>query len=236
MTIVKICGLNSAEAVDAALAAGADLIGFVVFPDSPRHVSLAQAEALAVRAGGGAAKVLLTVDADDALLAAAIAALAPEYLQMHGAETPGRVAAARAKFGLKIIKAIGVDGPESLEGAKAFAGAADMLLFDARAPRAATRPGGNGAAFDWRLLCGISPGRPWLLAGGLDAGNVAQALRICGAPGVDVSSGVESAPGVKDRALIEAFVAAARGQGAGAAPAAPERPASEKLGVARRGS
>lgn len=208
--IVKICGLTSAEAVDAALAAGADMIGFVVFEKSPRHVSFAQARDLAARAGGAAAKVLLTVDADDALLAVAIAALQPDYLQLHGAETPARVAAVRAKFGMKAIKAIPVADRASLRAGAAFDEVADMLLFDAHPPADAERPGGNGAAFDWRILAGLSLRHPWLLAGGLDADNVEAALRMSGAPGVDVSSGVESAPGAKDSRKIAAFVAAAR--------------------------
>ncbi len=209
--LVKICGLKQEDAVDAALAAGADMLGFVVFDKSPRHVSLAEAASLGARAGAGAVKVLLTVDADDALLAAAIAALGPDFVQLHGAESPERAAAIRAAFGVKVIKAIGIGGTAELDQIDAYDDVADMLLLDAKAPAGSDRPGGHGAAFDWPLLRGLAPKKPWLLAGGLTADNVAQALRETGAPGVDVSSGVESAPGVKDRARITRFVANARG-------------------------
>ncbi|VFU07094.1 N-(5'-phosphoribosyl)anthranilate isomerase [Methylocella tundrae] len=209
-TLIKICGLAAPEAVDAAMKAGADLLGFVFFDKSPRHVSLEQAGRLGARAGSGAARVLLTVDADDALLAAAIAALDPQFLQLHGGETPERVAAIRACFGVKVIKAIGIGDSADLAEIGRYDDVADMLLFDARPKAATDRPGGNGGAFDWSLLRGLKTKKPWLLAGGLNAGNVAQALIETGAPGVDVSSGVESAPGVKDKDKIADFVARAR--------------------------
>jgi phosphoribosylanthranilate isomerase len=220
-TLVKICGLKTEDAVDAAVKAGADMVGFIVFDRSPRHVSLDQAARLGVRVPSSAAKVLLTVDADDASLAAAIAALDPAFLQLHGAETPERVAAIRAGFGVKVIKAIGIGARADLDLIRRYDGIADMLLFDARPRSDASRPGGNGAGFDWSLLAGLATKKPWLLAGGLDAGNVVQALRETGASGVDVSSGVESAPGVKDKSKIAAFIAEVRAVG------------REKLGLAR---
>jgi len=220
-TLVKICGLNAQDAVDAAVKAGADMVGFVVFDRSPRHVSLDQAAGLGARVPSSVAKVLLTVDADDASLAAAIAALDPAFLQLHGTETPERVAAIRAGFGVKVIKAIAIGERPDLDLIRCYDDIADMLLFDALPRLDATRPGGNGAGFDWSLLAGVATKKPWLLAGGLDAGNVGQALRETRAPGVDVSSGVESAPGVKDRAKIAEFIAVVR---------AARR---EKLGLAR---
>jgi phosphoribosylanthranilate isomerase len=209
-TLVKICGLNAPDAVDAALEAGADMVGFVLFAKSPRHVSLDQAAALSAQVGARAAKVLLTVDADDASLAAAIAALDPAFLQLHGAETPARVAAIRAGFGIRVIKAIGIGARADQDQIRRYDDIADMLLFDARPEASASRPGGNGAGFDWSLLSGVATRKPWLLAGGLSPANVAQALRETGAAGVDVSSGVESAPGVKDRSRIAAFIAEVR--------------------------
>lgn len=208
---VKICGLATPEALDAALDAGADLVGFVFFPSSPRHLTFAAARALGARVRGRAEKVALTVDADDASLESIMAALQPDVLQLHGHEPPARVATLRKRFGLSVMKAIAVAGAEDLAPVATYAGVADRLLFDARAPREATRPGGLGNAFDWRLLQDIRPGVPFMLSGGLDAANVAEALRITHAPGVDVSSGVERAPGDKDPEKIRAFVRAARG-------------------------
>lgn len=208
--LIKICGLTTEEALDAALSGGADLVGFVFFPPSPRNVSLARARALALRTGSRARKVALSVDADDAALAAMIEALRPDMLQLHGHETPARVAAVRARFALPVMKAIGVATRADLAQAATYAGVADRLLFDARPPREATRPGGLGRAFDWRLLEKADPGLPFMLSGGLDAGNVAEAVRITGADGVDVSSGVERAPGDKDPDKIRDFIRAAR--------------------------
>ena len=208
--LVKICGLSTPESVDAALDAGADFVGFVFFGPSPRNVSLAAAADLGRRAAGRAKTVALTVDADDALIDSICRAVAPDILQLHGGETPERAAALKARTGRPVMKALGVSVASDLAPARAFAGAADWLLFDAKPPKDATRPGGNGQAFDWTILQGFQPGAPWLLSGGLDAGNVAEALALTGAPGVDVSSGVESAPGVKDLGKIRDFVAAAR--------------------------
>jgi phosphoribosylanthranilate isomerase len=209
--IVKICGLATEAGLDAAIESGADMAGFVFFDKSPRHVSLELAASLGQRAANRACKVLVTADAGDALLAAAIKALDPGLLQLHGSETPERVAAIRARFGLPVMKAIGIFEEADLAIIPRFDVVADYLLFDAKPPRAAGRPGGSGTSFDWSLLGRIETNKPWLLAGGLDAGNVTDALAQTGAPGVDVSSGVESALGVKDMGKIAAFMAAVRG-------------------------
>jgi phosphoribosylanthranilate isomerase len=208
--IVKICGLSKPATLEAALEAGADMVGFVFFARSPRHVGLDAAGALGARVAGRARTVALTVDADDLALAAIVEALAPDLLQLHGTETPERVRQVRQRFGLPVIRALSIGGPGDLARIAAFDAVADHLLFDARPPGEATRPGGNGEAFDWNLLRGLSTRRPWLLAGGLTPETVARALRETGAPGLDVSSGVESAPGVKDAARIARFVAEAR--------------------------
>jgi phosphoribosylanthranilate isomerase len=202
--LVKICGLMTSEALDAALDAGADMVGFVFFPPSPRNLGFDAARALGRRVAGRAQKVALTVDADDATFEALVAALAPDLLQLHGREPPERVAAIRRRFGIPVMKVIGA--------LARYEPVAERILFDAKPPKDATRPGGNGLAFDWALIAGARIVRPWMLSGGLDAGNVAEAVRVSGAPGVDVSSGVESAPGVKDVAKIAAFVRAAKGQ------------------------
>lgn len=208
---VKICGVRTVEAADAAIRARADYLGLVFHPASPRHVTAGQAAALAERARGRIRLVALLVEPDDAAIAAAIATAKPDFLQLHGGETPARVAEIRAKFGLPIIKALAVAEIADLALVPIYEQAADMLLFDAKAPTGAARPGGHGAAFDWRILAGRRVARPWLLAGGLDAQNVARAIATAEAPGVDVSSGVETAPGVKDAQMIGAFIAAARG-------------------------
>jgi phosphoribosylanthranilate isomerase len=207
--IVKICGLQTPETLEAAIAAGADLAGFVFFEKSPRHIDLKVARSLGALAAGRIYKVALTVDASDEALDAIVAALEPDYLQLHGRESPARVEAVKARFGLPVIKALGIAAAEDLLCAEDYA-CADILLFDAKPSADATLPGGNGVAFDWSLLAGASRTRPWLLSGGLDAGNVAAALSISKAPGVDVSSGVEKSRGIKDPGLIGAFVAAAR--------------------------
>lgn len=209
--LIKICGLNSPEALDAALEGGADLVGFVFFPPSPRNLSLEAARDLGRRVRGRAGKVALTVDAGDAILSDIVEALSPTMLQLHGKETPARVAAVKAAFGLPVMKAIPVERRSDLDAINAYVTVADRLLFDARAPREATRPGGLGKPFDWRLLEDIDIRIPYLLSGGLDADNVAEALSITHAPGVDVSSGVERAPGEKDPEKIRAFIRAARG-------------------------
>ncbi len=208
--LVKICGLKTPDALDAALEAGADLVGFVFFPPSPRNITPQAAAALGRRVGARAGRVALTVDAEDAFLAAIVEALRPDLLQLHGRESPQRLTAVKARFGIPVMKAIPVETRGDLAAIAQYAGVADRLLFDARAPREATRPGGLGKAFDWRLLRALDPGIPFMLSGGLDAANVAEALTITRAGGVDVSSGVERAPGEKDCDKIRAFVRAAR--------------------------
>jgi phosphoribosylanthranilate isomerase len=208
--IVKICGLKTREALDVALESGADLVGFVFFAPSPRHLGLPAARELGARVKGRAGKVALTVDADDATLAAVVEALKPDLLQLHGVESPERVTALRKRFGLPVMKAIPIAERKDLARINLYKHVADRLIFDACAPREATRPGGLGTPFDWTLLKGIDPGIPFMLSGGLDASNVAEALRITRAPGVDVSSGVERAPGEKDPDKIRAFIRAAR--------------------------
>jgi phosphoribosylanthranilate isomerase len=231
-TIIKICGLSTAPTLDAALDAGADMVGFVFFDKSPRHVLLDQARDLAARARGRARLAALTVDASDEAIRAIVAAVAPDFLQLHGRETPARVADLKRRFGLSVIKAIGVSAVGDLAAVGDYAGVADRLLFDAKAPRDARLPGGNGIAFDWRLLAGLDLDSPYLLSGGLDSENVAQAIAITGARGVDVSSGVESAPGVKDIGKIRAFIAAARHGFSGANAI---RPASARPGETQPG-
>lgn len=216
---VKICGLSTAETLDAALDAGADLVGFVHFPRSPRHVPLVAGPALAAQVGTRAGKVALLVDADDATVAAVIAAFHPDVLQLHGSESPERVARLRAAFGIPVMKAIPVARPADLAIVPAYAAVADRLLFDAKPDPGDVLPGGNGRAFDWTLLAGLDPGVPVMLSGGLDAGNVSQALSIIRVDGVDVSSGVETAPGLKSVEKIFAFVRAARAAEAACAAA-----------------
>jgi phosphoribosylanthranilate isomerase len=208
--IVKICGLSTPEALDVALDAGADMVGFVFFPPSPRHLSYDAGRSLGARVNGRAQKVALTVDADEEYIAAVIEALQPDMLQLHGWESTDRVEALRLTFGLPVMKALPIAVKGDLDRIARYAAVADRLLFDARAPREATRPGGLGKTFDWHLLENLDPGVPFMLSGGLDAGNVADALRITRAPGVDVSSGVERAPGEKDPDKIRAFIRAAR--------------------------
>jgi phosphoribosylanthranilate isomerase len=208
--IVKICGLSSEETVDAALDAGADMIGLVFFPPSPRFVTPARAAALAARARGRAEVAALTVDMDEAGLAEIIEAVKPDWLQFHGRESPEAASSVKKRFGRKVIKAIGVASVADLAPAMTYAASADRLLIDAKPPKGADRPGGHGRPFDWTLLRGFAAHLPYLLSGGLTSANVEEAIRISGAPGVDVSSGVETAPGKKDPDLIRAFVAAAR--------------------------
>jgi phosphoribosylanthranilate isomerase len=208
--IVKICGLSTPETLDVALDAGADMVGFVFFPPSPRHLALEVARALGRRVRGRAQKVALTVDADKEFLATVVGALQPDILQLHGAESTAQVRAMARLFGLPVMKALPIAAKDDLERIAPYASVADRLLFDARAPQEATRPGGLGNSFDWRLLETVTPGIPYMLSGGLDAGNIAEALRITRATAVDVSSGVERAVGVKDPDKIRAFVRAAR--------------------------
>lgn len=209
---VKICGIRDAEALDAAIAAGADLVGFVFFPPSPRAVTPAQAGALSARHAGGPVRVGLFVDPTDDDLTAALAAVPLGLLQLHGEETPERAASIRARFGVPVMKALGIGASADLDAADAFAPVVDRFLFDAKPPPGGPLPGGNAQPFEWRLMAGRAIAKPWLLAGGLTPGNVAEAIRVAGAPGVDVSSGVESARGVKDPALIRTFIAAAKGR------------------------
>ena len=220
--IVKICGLSTEETLDAAIDAGADMVGINFFPPSPRFVSLDTGRRLAERARGRADIVALSVDMDDAGLAEIVDALRPDWLQLHGKDSPERTAAVRARFPAKVMKAMHVAVAVDLMRAADYAEAADRILLDATPPKGATRPGGLGKPFDWTILRGFRPAKPYLLSGGLTPGNVAEALRISGAPGVDVSSGVETSPGRKDPDLIRAFIAAARR----AAVAEPERAAS----------
>jgi phosphoribosylanthranilate isomerase len=206
---VKICGLRTPADVTAVARAGAAYAGFVFFAKSPRNVTLPEARLAALAAPPGLAKVALTVDADDATLDAIVEAVPLDMLQLHGHESPDRVAQVRARYRLPVMKAIGLADESDLPAIFAFSTVADQILIDAKPPRGADLPGGNGLAFDWRLLAGRRWLRPWMLAGGLTAENVAEAVRLTGARQVDVSSGVESAPGVKDAARIAAFVAAA---------------------------
>jgi phosphoribosylanthranilate isomerase len=207
-TEIKICGLSGEEGVDAALEAGADFIGLMLFPPSPRNVSLDRAAALAARVRGKAKIVAVTVDADDALIAAIANHLRPDLIQLHGKETPGRVSVVRATTGLSTMKVFGVATRADFAAHADYA--TDRLLLDAKPPKDASRPGGHGVAFDWSILADFSPSVPWFLSGGLDPKNVVSALRATRAPGVDVSSGVETAPGQKDAEKIFAFVRAVR--------------------------
>jgi phosphoribosylanthranilate isomerase len=208
--IVKICGLSTRETLDVALQAGADMVGFVFFPASPRHIGLNMAADLGRQARGRALKVALTVDADDATLANIVEALQPDILQLHGKETVARLRDIKQTFGLQVMKAIAVETVADLASLPGYAAVADRILFDARAPKEATRPGGLGAVFDWHVLENLDLKLPFMVSGGLHAGNVAEAVRVSRAGGVDVSSGVERAPGVKDPELIRAFIRAAR--------------------------
>ncbi|HWZ09010.1 MAG TPA: phosphoribosylanthranilate isomerase [Bradyrhizobium sp.] len=208
--IVKICGLSTRETLDVALEAGADMVGFVFFPPSPRHLGLEAARDLGKLARHRASKVALTVDADDATLKSIVEALQPDILQLHGRESVSRVHDIKRRFSLPVMKAIAVETSADLAALPTYAGIADRILFDARAPEEATRPGGLGAVFDWRVLENIDLKIPFMVSGGLHAGNVAEAIRATRAGGVDVSSGVERAPGKKDPEMIRAFIKAAR--------------------------
>src|SRR3984957_4065538 len=208
--IVKICGLSTRETLDVALQAGADMVGFVFFPASPRHIDLNIARDLGRQARGRALKVALTGDADDATLANIVEALQPDILQLHGKETVARLRDIKQAFGLPVMKAIAVATPADLVPLSGYSTVADRILFDAPAPKEATRPGGLGAVFDWHVLEKRDLRLPFMVSGGLDAGNVAEAVRVTRAGGVDVSSGVERTPGVKDPEMIRAFIRAAR--------------------------
>lgn len=208
--IIKICGIKDDVGFDAAVAHGADLIGFVFFPASPRAVTPAEAGALSARHAGGPGRVGLFVDPTDAAIAAVLDACPLDLIQLHGAEDPARCAALRARFRLPLMKAVGVAEASDLDALAAFAPVVDRFLLDAKPPPGAVLPGGNAAPFEWGLMAGQMVPKPWLLAGGLTPDNVAEAVRASGAPGVDVSSGVERARGVKDAGLIADFIRAAR--------------------------
>lgn len=209
-TNVKICGLQTAADIDAAAKAGARYVGFVFFEKSPRHVNFGAAATLAQLVPDGICKVALTVNADDAFLDALLAQVPIDMLQLHGSESPERVSAVKARYGLPVMKAVGVADVEDLAMLDAYGQVADQLLVDAKPPKGGDLPGGNGLAFDWRLIAGRRWPVPWMLAGGLTPANVAQAIALTGARQVDVSSGVEAAPGVKDAALINAFCEASQ--------------------------
>jgi phosphoribosylanthranilate isomerase len=208
--IVKICGLSTPETLDVALDAGADMVGFMFFAASPRNVSLPVARALRDRVRGRAEVVAVTVDADDAFLAGIVDVLKPDLLQLHGKESPARVSAIHQRFAVPVMKVLAIETKSDLGAIPLYTRVADRLLFDAKAPREATRPGGLGKPFDWHLLEGLELSIPFMLSGGLDSANVAAALRSTRAPGIDVSSGVESAAGVKDPDKIRAFIRATR--------------------------
>lgn len=206
---VKICGITDSADIPAALLAGASYLGFVFFAKSPRNLAIEDAAFLAGSVPAGVAKVALTVDASDAELDAILDKVPLDMLQLHGCETPKRVAAVRVRYGLPVIKAVGIAGERDMPHLDTYARVADQLLIDAKPPEGAARPGGNAVPFDWRLIAGRRWAVPWMLAGGLTPANVGEAIRLTGARQVDVSSGVESAPGVKDAAAITAFIEAA---------------------------
>lgn len=234
MSLVKICGLSTPASLEAALAARADMIGLVRFARSPRHVSLEAGRDLSRQAAGRVLRALLMVDPTDAELDEAVAAIEPDMIQLHGSETPSRVSAIRARTGRPIMKAVAVAEAADLARIDAYRGAADRVLLDAKPPKDAVLPGGNGVAFDWTLLQGLArpslchslgmgapafdPEHDLMLSGGLTPGNVAEAIRVSGLRAVDVSSGVESAPGIKDETKIAAFIQAARAAFAASEP------------------
>ncbi len=207
---VKICGLTRPEDVSAVADAGAAYAGFVFFPKSPRNVTIEQARHLAVEVPVGVAKVALVVNADDALLDAITAAVPLDILQLHGSESPERVTEIRSRYGLPVMKAVGVADQEDVAALDVYAEVADQILVDAKPPKNADLPGGNGVSFDWRLISARRWTKPWMLAGGLTPDNVAEAIALTGTQQVDVSSGVESAPGIKDAGVIREFVQATR--------------------------
>ena len=207
---IKICGLKTDAALASALAGGASHVGFIFFAKSPRHIDPAEAGRLRQAARGRAKAVAVSVDATDAFLDEIVAGMRPDMLQLHGRETPQRVAAVKVRYGLPVIKALPVSEAADLDAVEPYLGVADRFLFDARPPKDAVLPGGNGVAFDWRLLAGLDARINYMLSGGLNASNIGEALRLANPPGLDVSSGVESAPGVKEPVLIEKFFRAVR--------------------------
>lgn len=210
-SLIKICGLSTPETLDVALSAGADMVGFVRFPKSPRHVSLDLGHRLSLQARGRAQRVVLLVNPEDEAIAQAIEAINPDLIQLHGSESPERVAEIRSMVKRPVMKAVGIAQASDLQALGPYAGGVDHILLDAKPPRTADAlPGGNGIAFDWRLLNGLDRKVSFMLSGGLDPDNVAEAIRLTKPQAVDVSSGVESEPGLKDPARIEAFIRAAR--------------------------
>jgi phosphoribosylanthranilate isomerase len=210
--IIKICGIKTPEILEAAIEAGADIVGFAHFPRSPRHVDIDALTELISLARGRVETAVFLVNPDNSQVME-VAALSPDWIQLHGPETPHRVQAIRDEAGIAVIKALPIGTAEDVATVAEFAEAADRLLLDAKPPKGAERPGGHGVVFDWTLLKSLDPSIPFMLSGGLTSGNVAEAIRIASPMGVDVSSGVETAPGVKNAALVRAFVAAARGAG-----------------------
>ncbi|BAV49481.1 N-(5'-phosphoribosyl)anthranilate isomerase [Mesorhizobium loti] len=207
---IKICGLKTDQAMAAALAGGASHVGFIFFVKSRRYVEPVEAGSLREAARGKALAVAVTVDASDAFLGEIVETMQPDMLQLHGSETPERVAELKARYGLPVMKALPLSEAADLDRIKPFIGVADRFLFDAKPPKGSVLPGGNGVAFDWRILAGLDDGVDYMLSGGLNAANIGDALRLANPPGIDISSGVESAPGVKDPALIEQFFRAVR--------------------------
>lgn len=210
---IKICGLKTVEALAAALDGGATHVGFIFFAKSPRNIAPDAAGGLRAAARSRAKAVAVTVDADDTTLDTIVAAMRPDLLQLHGKETPERVAEVKARYGLPVMKALSVSTAADLDRIAPFRGVADRFLFDAKPPVGSDLPGGNGVAFDWTILSGLPENTDYLLSGGLTAGNVGEAIRLASPPGLDISSGVESAPGIKDVALIRQFFAAVRAAG-----------------------
>jgi phosphoribosylanthranilate isomerase len=208
--IIKICGIKSVPILETAIEAGADMVGFVHFPRSPRHVDIDTLGSLISEARGRVETSVLLVNPDNTLVAQ-VAALGPDWIQLHGPETPHRVEAIRAEAGVTIIKALPIGAAEDVAAVASYADIADRILLDAKPPRHADRPGGLGVIFDWTLLAGLEPDLPFMLSGGLTPDNVAEAVKTVQPFGVDVSSGVETAPGDKDAALVRAFISAARG-------------------------
>ena len=207
---IKICGLKTDGALAAALAGGASHVGLIFFAKSPRYVDPAEAGRLREAARGKAQAVAVTVDAGDAFQDEIVEKMRPDMLQLHGSETPERVAEVKVRYGLPVLKALSVSEAADLERIKPFIGVADRFLFDAKPPKGSELPGGNGVAFDWHILAGLDASVDYMLSGGLNAANIGDALRLANPPGIDISSGVESAPGVKDPALIEQFFRAVR--------------------------
>ena len=209
-TRMKFCGLRTPADVSAAVEAGAAYVGFVFFPPSPRYLTPEDAAPIAAQVPEGIAKVALVVNADDELLDHITETVPIDMLQLHGKETPERLTEIKQRYGLPVMKAVGVAGPEDLEKLDTYLRVADQVLVDAKPPKDATLPGGNGLAFDWRLIAGRRWPVPWMLAGGLTEANVAEAMRLTGARQVDVSSGIETAPGIKDSFLMQSFAEAVR--------------------------